>query len=106
MNLFITFGGNAYRLFIQSCRTKDIEAPKALDVQLGANFVLAAMLHGGKKDSKSLGRTSISLGLSLGTVPIEDVGDHGLPLLSVSGCCQQFCRREILLRNFSIHPFG
>ena len=36
----------------------DIEAPKALDVQLGglhiepseANFVLAAILNGGKKD--------------------------------------------------------
>ena len=38
--------------------TNDIEAPEALDVQLGglhiepseANFVLAAILNGGKKD--------------------------------------------------------
>ena len=43
---------------------------------------------------------------SLGTMPIEDVGHHGLPLLPVSVRFQQFCQRQILLRSLSIHPFA
>ena len=45
-------------LWFELMSFNDIEAPKALDVQLGglhnepseANFVLAAILNGGKKD--------------------------------------------------------
>ena len=42
---------------------------------------------------------------SLGTMPNKNVGDHGLPLFCL-WLFSAICKRQILLRNLSVHPFA